>query len=307
MKNKKNYITIVGSYNVGLFFKGKEHPKCGETVIGDSFLEGGGGKGSNQCIAATRLGANVRFIGCIGDDKYGKDALTMYKNEGVNTDGIRICNDIHTGIGVILIDSHGQNMISIIPGANYYLSTKDIDNAVPILKESFIVGFQLENDIKIVEYGIKKCAELGIEVLLDPAPAQKLSEDIYPCITYIKPNESEAETLTGIHVNSKKTAFEAANWFKERGVGKVLITLGDQGVAYSDKNGEKFYPVSNDKAVDTTGAGDCFCGAFMAKISSGSSIDNAIVFAIMAAGKSVTKLGVIESLPFLKELNHGTQ
>lgn len=298
----KKFITVVGSYNVGLFLKGEEHPKCGETVIGTTFHEGGGGKGSNQCIAAARLGAQAKFIGCIGNDTYGKSALELYRNEGVDTDGIKICEDIHTGISVILINSRGQNMISVIPGANYFLKNEDIDNAVDTFLESHIVGFQLESDIKVVEYGIRKCSELGVDVLLDPAPAQKLDESIYPCLTYIKPNENEAETLTGISVKDKQSAFSAADWFLDHGVKKVMVTLGDIGVVYSDGKDRKFFPSSNDKPLDTTGAGDCFSGAFMAALSRSASIEEAIKFAIKAAGISVTRLGVIEALPVLKEL-----
>lgn len=302
MNAHDKHITIVGSYMAALFLKSKEHPKLGETVICEEFRQSSGGKGSNQCVAAARLGAETKFVGCIGDDPYGVEALRIYSDEGIGTNGIIISKEKPTGIGVILINAKGQNIISVELGANLELSKRDIDNSETILKNSSIVGFQLENTIDVVEYGIKKCHELGVDVLLDPAPAQKLHDDIYPCLTYIKPNETEAEILTGIHVDDEESAFKAAKWFLARGVKNVLVTLGDKGVAYAGVDGETFFKASSDKPIDTTGAGDCFSGAFLAGVSTGKTIAKSIELAIIAAGISVTRLGVLESLPYLIEL-----
>lgn len=149
-------VTIVGSYNVGLFLKGERLPSVGETVIGNEFFEGGGGKGSNQAVAAALFGAKMQFIGRVGNDKYGIDALAMYKTLGIATDMITIDKSIHTGISVILIDKNGMNLISVVPGANLNLSQKDIDASEAQLKKSFVVGFQLENSHDVVYYGIRK-------------------------------------------------------------------------------------------------------------------------------------------------------
>ncbi|MHA2407542.1 MAG: PfkB family carbohydrate kinase, partial [Candidatus Ranarchaeia archaeon] len=182
--------------NVGLFLKGERLPEVGETIISDKFFEGGGGKGSNQAIAAAFYGAKTRFIGRIGADKYGTDALAMYKKFGISTEMIAIDKSTHSGISVILIDKYGKNLISVVPGANLNLSRCDIDSAAMLLKKSFIVGFQLENNHDVVYYGIRKVHGFGIKTFLDPAPASKLPEDLYPCIDIIKPNETEASILT---------------------------------------------------------------------------------------------------------------
>ncbi|MEN8227711.1 MAG: ribokinase [Bacteroidota bacterium] len=301
MERKK--ITVIGSYNVGLFLKGKDFPKVGETIIADQFLEGGGGKGSNQAVAAAKFGTDTRFIGRLGADKYGLDALKMYNDFSISTDMIKIDATTHSGISIMLIDSSGDNLISIVPGANFNLSTADIDSAEEVLKESMIVGFQLENNFDVVEYGIRKVHELGVPVYLDPAPARKLPDDIYPCIDIIKPNETEAYTLSGIEVKDRESAVEAGRWFLERGVKSVLVTLGEQGAVLVNSEGSEYFPAPEVEAIDTTGAGDIFSGAFFYALQQGKEIREAIEFAIMAASLSATRLGVIESIPEMDEIH----
>lgn len=299
-----NSITIVGSYNVGLFLKGQRLPKFGETIIGDKFHEGGGGKGSNQAITASVLGGKVNFVGRIGSDKYGQDAVAMYKRLGVSTDFIQVDETIHSGISVILIDKDGNNIISVIPGANFNLCQDDIDKAEQAIKNSKIVGFQLENRIDVIDYAIRKVHSMGISTLLDPAPAVKLSKDLYPHIDYIKPNETEASILTDIEVNDFDSAKKAAHWFISNGVKNVIITLGKRGAILVKEDDDEVYKFEPPKveAIDTTGAGDVFSGALMTALSKGTSIDKAIVFANYAAALSVTKLGVIEAIPHLDEV-----
>ncbi|UCD28912.1 MAG: ribokinase [Planctomycetota bacterium] len=295
-------ITIVGSYNVGLFLKGDRLPSVGETVIGNKFHEGGGGKGSNQAVAASRLGAKTRFIGRIGNDKYGQDALAMYQQLGISTDAIKVDTGIHSGISVIIIDKDGHNLISVVPGANFNLSQEDIDAAEKAFADSYIVGFQLENKLEVIDYAIRKAHSLGARTLLDPAPAVKIPDDLYPCIDYIKPNETEAAILTDIQVTDVKSAERAGKWFIERGVKTAIITLGAQGsVLIADGKSKHFRPPQV-KAIDSTGAGDVFSGALIAALSQEKKIEDAIVFANHAAALSVTRLGVIESIPELKEV-----
>lgn len=305
-------VTVVGSYNVGLFLKGQRLPKFGETIIGDEFHEGGGGKGSNQAIAASYLGGKVNFIGRIGNDKYGQDALAMYRRIGVSTDFIQIDKTIHSGISVILIDKDGNNIISVIPGANFNLCQDDINKAEHAVRNSKIVGFQLENRLNIIDYAIRKVHSMGIATLLDPAPAVKLPKDLYPYIDYIKPNETEASILTDIEVKDFDSAKKAARWFIDNGVKNVIITLGKRGAILVRKDDSATYEFEPPKveAVDTTGAGDVFSGALMAELSNGADISNAIEFANHAAALSVTKLGVIEAIPHLDEvkafMGHGS-
>lgn len=298
-------IVIVGSYNVGLFLTGRKIPKVGETLIGDVFHEGGGGKGSNQAIAAALLGADVSFVGRIGTDKYGKDALALYDRMNISTNYITIDDTIHSGISVIFVDADGNNSIMVVPGANDNLSGEDIDNAAELFSGAGFVGFQLENKIDTVLYGIRRAHELGAVTLLDPAPAQKLPDDIYPCIDYIKPNEHEAATLTGINVVDAASAIEAGRWFLAHGVKHAVITLGGNGAVLVDSEGEFVYraPEMDAPVVDTTGAGDCFSGALLSKMAQGVSVKEAIPFALCAASLSTTRAGVVEALPSIDEAN----
>jgi ribokinase len=295
-------ITIVASYNVGLFLKGQGFPGPGETVIADTFYEGGGGKGSNQALAASALGALTRLVVRIGTDKYGDDALAMYNRHGICTEFIHRDPTIHSGVSVILIDRNGHNMISVAPGANFKLSEEDIVAAAGAFADSCLVGFQLENRVEVVEYAIRKVHAAGIPTLLDPAPATKLPEDLFSCIDYIKPNEHEAEVLTGIPVRGVKDALLAGRWFIDHGVQTAIITLGERGAVWVNRRtqGHCLPPVV--RAIDTTGAGDIFSGAFMAAVSQGKALDVAIEFANTAAAISVTRLGVVEAIPQLSEV-----
>lgn len=297
----QNTVTIIGSYNVGLFLKGEILPKPGETVIGHKFYEGGGGKGSNQAIAAAMMGAKTRFIGKIGGDKYGQDALDLYDKVGVSSELIKIDDTIHSGISVIIIDKDGQNLISVVPGANFRLSQADIDDILEEIQDSFVVGFQLENNFEVVEYAIKKIDAQGLKTLLDPAPARELPDNLFPHIHYIKPNEHEASVLTGIQVTDKDSAEKAGHWFIDKGVNTAIITLGEAGAILVSDERTTYFPAVPVKAIDTTGAGDCFSGALMAALAKERSIDDAINFAGCAAAISVTRLGVVESLPTLEE------
>jgi ribokinase len=298
---RKDLVTIVGSYNVGLFLKGRRLPALGETVIADEFKESGGGKGSNQAVAAAKLGAKTRFIGCIGRDKYGEAALALYRECGISSDRIKVDPTTHSGISVILIDSEGRNLISVVPGANLRLSKREMDGAVPLFRESCVVGFQLENDHETVFYGIRRAHELGVTTFLDPAPAAPIPENIYPCLDIIKPNETEASILTGIPVRDLASAAAAGRRFLERGVKTSIITLGAEGALLSKDGSAKHFPCPRVAAVDTTGAGDIFSGGFLACLSVGKPVEEAIAFANAAASLSTTRLGVIESIPTYNE------
>jgi ribokinase len=295
-------ITIFGSYNASVFFKGERLPGPGETVIADQFYEGPGGKGSNQAVAASLLGGTVRFVARIGTDRYGEDALTMYRRYGIGTDLIFRDSTIHTGIGVILIDSRGQNLISVAPGANYKLSERDIDSAAEAFTDSCLMGFQLENRLTVVDYALRKAHAAGVTTLLDPAPAAKLPESLFPCIDYLKPNEHEAEILTGIPVRGVEDALRAGHWFLEHGVKTAIITLGEHGAVWVTQTSEGHCLPPVVEAADTTGAGDIFSGALMAAVSQGKALEESLRFASAAASISVTRLGVVESIPQLGEV-----
>lgn len=296
-------IVIVGSYSVGLFFCGKRIPKIGETVDADSFFETFGGKGSNQAVTAAKLGADVKFICKIGKDRYAEDAINMYKKFGMYGDGILQTEEEGTSVGVILVDEKGNNAISICLGANTKLTS---DEVITLLEEEpekpFLVGFQLENNVDMVLQCIKKCHEKGMDILLDPAPVAALPEWVYPCLTYIKPNEHEAAGLSGIKINTIEDAFEAGRWFLKKGVKTVIITLGEQGTVCLNGKGETYFSTMSVKALDTTGAGDVFSGSLMRALAEDYTLEDAIQYASCAASLSVQKSGVVESIPEIDEV-----
>jgi ribokinase len=300
---KKELVTIVGSYNVGLFLKGNRLPAIGETITADNFIEGAGGKGSNQAIAASRFGVATRFIGRLGADNYGRDALALYCKHGIPTENITIDDTIHSGISIILIDQAGKNMISVALGANLNLSREDLDRAGSVIQDSSIVGFQLENKLETVLYGIRTVHEMGITTFLDPAPAVPLPDTIYSCIDIIKPNETEASILTGIEVKDIANAKLAGTWFLEKGVRTAIITLGERGSVLVTQEMALHIPGLPVDAIDTTGAGDIFSGAFLSEYSKGGDLENAILFANAAAALSTRRLGVIESIPAQEDVN----
>lgn len=299
---RKGSVVVVGSYNVGLSMKGRRFPRPGETFAGDQFFEGPGGKGSNQAIAASCFGAKTAFIGCVGADRYGRDALEMYKKYGIRTETVRTDPNAHTGMAFIMIDQSGQNMIEIVSGANQSLCEKDIDEASATIASAGIVGFQLEGSIAVVDYGLHKARALGVKTLLDPAPATKLDERLYPLIDYIKPNETEAALLTGIEVTDTESSAEAGRWFINRGVSHAIITLGARGSVLVTGKETTFFPAPKVTVADSTGAGDIFSGAFMTALSQDKDIAEAIVFASHAAALSTTCLGVVEAIPKLEDV-----
>jgi ribokinase len=300
-----NQVTVFGSYIVALFMTGGPIPQPGETVVAKEFFEGPGGKGSNQAIAASRAGARTGFLAKIGNDKYGNDALTMYRENNVDTSLILVDEEAPTGIGFVTVDPHGENAISITLGANDTITSSEIDTMIPKVADTNIIGFQLENNVDAVEYAIKRARKEGITTLLDPAPVKTLSSDIYQYIDYLKPNEYEASQLSGIKVDSKDNAAKACSRFLEKGVRNVIITLGKEGCVFmgNDKKTPHFLEAySVDKVVDTTGAGDSFSGALMAELSRGSSLEEAIAYSLAAAALSVTKFSVVDALPTEKEI-----
>ena len=290
-------VTVIGGYLVGLFAKGERIPGIGETVTADEYFEGGGGKGSNQAVAAARLGADASFIGKIGTDKYGRDCLDMYKRLGMSADTFVIDDSTYTGVSVIFIDKDANNSIMCALGANLKLSREDIDRAEEVLKASDIVGFVPEISVDTMNYGIQKAYGLGAKVLLDPSYITEFEEELYRCLYIVKPNEHEATALTGINVTDKDSGIAAGQWFLEKGVRHAIVTLGDKGVIHVSADAVEFFETPKVQAVDTTGAGDCFSGALMTALSGGKNMSDAIRFANHAAALSVTRNGVIGALP----------
>jgi ribokinase len=300
MNSKK--IVVVGSCNTDMVVKSNRLPVPGETVLGGAFMMNPGGKGANQAVAIARLGGNVTFISKTGNDLFGRQSLEMYGDENINTDYIFSDQNLPSGVALIMVDRNGENCIVVASGANGSLSPKDIDKAKHVIESADILLMQLEVPIDTVEYAARLAFEKGIKVVLNPAPAAFLSNEILHCLYTIIPNKTEAEILSGIKVSDMESAKQAADIIAAKGVDKVVITLGSQGSLIKDEDKYTFVPADEVEAVDTTAAGDTFCGAFCVGISEGLSIEDAVKMATKAAGITVTREGAQVSIPYRKEL-----
>ena len=290
-------IVVVGSYNVGLFIKGDRLPVMGETLIGHTFYEGAGGKGSNQALCTGKLGGDVRYVGCIGNDKYGQDALNVYEEMGLSSEFIFVDETIHSGVSFVMIDAHGDNMISVALGANNRLAPAHIDKAKEVIRESAVLACQLEGPIDTFVYALKTARSLGVMTLLDPAPACPLPDEAYQNTDLIVPNETETEILTGIQVDTIENAIHAGQVLRDRGVRTAIVKLGSRGCVLVSENETRHYPAPEVESLDATGAGDAFAGGLMVALSEEKSLHDAIVFATCVAALSVTKVGVVNALP----------
>jgi ribokinase len=295
-------ILVIGSYNVGLTVIGDAIPKEGQTVLGDTFDKGPGGKGSNQAITIARLGGNVVFLARIGKDSFGKEALELFSNEHIDTEHIQIDPDAHTGAGIIFVDKNGHNAIGVAPGANYKLSVKDLEESAALFGQCRYLLIQLETPLPVVFHAIKKARQANMKVVLNPAPAQKLEPSIYPMLDFITPNETEAEILTGIAIKDKKDAFKAGKQLVSMGVKNVIVTLGADGCVLVSNSVEKAFLPPKVKAVDTTGAGDAFNGGFVFALAQNRDVEEAIDFASKVAAYSVLTVGVVPGLPTMEDL-----
>ncbi|MBQ3099292.1 MAG: ribokinase [Kiritimatiellae bacterium] len=307
MAVKRNYrkIVVLGSTNTDMVITGRKLPAPGETVSGGRFMMNPGGKGANQAVAVARLSARPKsceFIGKVGDDLFGRETAVRMKKDGIDARLI-IDRENPSGTALILVDSKGQNVISVALGANGTLCVddiapyrKDIENAAALL-------LQLETSIETVVEAAKWAHAKGVPVILNPAPAAKLPKGLYRCLEWITPNETEAELLTGIKVTDVESAGRAAEVFRRRGVKRVAITMGSKGVYCG--NCERIYPAKKVKSVDCVAAGDTFNGAFAVALAEGRSCKDAIAFAQKAAAISVTRSGAQASVPYRHEVVSG--
>ncbi|OJX92131.1 MAG: ribokinase [Paludibacter sp. 47-17] len=300
MSSKK--IVVVGSCNTDMVVKSDRLPVPGETVLGGAFMMNPGGKGANQAVAIARMGGHVTFISKTGNDLFGRQSVEMYGDEKINTDYIFSDPNLPSGVALIMVDRNGENCIVVASGANGSLSPKDIEKARNVIESADILLMQLEVPMDTVEYAAKLAHEKGIKVVLNPAPATFLSNELLKCLYAIIPNKTEAEMLSGIKVSDLETAKQAADIIAAKGVDVVVITLGSKGSLIKD--GDRYCSVEADRveAVDTTAAGDTFCGAFCVGISEGLSIDDAVRMANTAAALTVTREGAQCSIPYRKEL-----
>jgi ribokinase len=297
-----NKILVIGSSNTDMVIKTEKMPAPGETILGGTFLMNPGGKGANQAVAAARLGGKVTFITKRGNDLFGNQAIGLFMREGINTDYIVKDMELPSGVALITVDATGENSIVVAPGSNGNLLPEDISLKLFKTGKCDILLLQLEIPVKTVEYAVYKAAEHRIRVILNPAPATPLPDEIYKHIWLITPNETEAEILTGIRVHDVPSADDAAGSFKKKGVQNVIITLGSAGAYVKSDTFTGMVPAIKVDAVDTTAAGDVFNGALAVAIAEGHDIEESVQFANKAAAISVTRLGAQASAPYINEL-----
>jgi ribokinase len=295
-------ILVIGSFMTDLVVRTPRAPENGETIIGSNFSRFLGGKGANQAVAAARLGGNVTMVGKLGTDQFGDDFLIALNKENINTQYILRDEHHSTGVGFITSEENGDNRIVVVPGANLHYELADLVKIKNLIKTSKILVLQLEMDINIIEQAVTCAAMYHVPIILNPAPAQSLSDDLLSKVTYLTPNETEAEILTGIKVNSMETAEIAGKSLLAKGVENVVVTLASEGALIVNHSGT--YHVSGFPVVpvDTVAAGDSFNGALAVGITKGKSLLEVVTFANAVGALTVTKEGAIPSLPTLNDV-----
>ena len=297
-------IVILGIFVADLTFLAKRQPVMGETIKGSGFALGPGGKGSNQAVAAARLGSKVRFISRVGDDEFAKMALRTWEQEGIEA-LVSLDSESFTGAAYIFVEeSSGNNAIIVVPGAAGRLAPADVQNQRQAIAGAGIFMTQLETSVESSIAGLELARSLGVTTILNPAPAVELDSSVYGMCDYLTPNESEAALLTGRTVESPEDAREAAIELRQRGAGAVIITLGEKGAWFDDGKQSAHLPAFNaGPVVETTGAGDSFCGAFAHALSLEQSPVDAARYACVAASISVTRPGTAPSMPTASEVD----
>ena len=299
-------ISILGIYVADLVFFGKKIPVEGETVLGNNFVIGPGGKGSNQAVAAAKAGVKTYFISKIGDDQFGQMATKIYDEAKVDYSNVIISKEYSTGAAAIMVNEvSGANAINVFPGAAGAITNADIDKAENAIKNSKIFLTQLEAPKDTVLYAVKKAKELGVQTILNPAPAAEIDKSIFPYVDYFTPNETEASFYVDHPVETHDDARKAASILLDMGIKNVIITLGEKGAYFANSNETFSSPIANlsNPVVDTTGAGDAFNAGFAVALTENQSIKEAISFASATAGLSTTKIGTANSMPFREEID----
>ena len=299
-------ISILGVFVADLCFIGDRIPSKGQTILGKKHVVGPGGKGSNQAIAAARLNGEVSFITKVGKDSHSEMAFNLYKDAGVKTHSIIQDEKLFTGVAGIMIDKDGNNAINVISGAAEHLVAEDIDNKIETIKNSKIFLTQMETPDEITIYALKKAKEHKCITILNPAPARKIDEDNFKLIDFFTPNETEAEFYLNKNIKTDTDIKNAANEFLKKGIKNVIITLGEKGIYFANRDENFFLEAYKLKqaVIDTTGAGDAFNGAFAVGLANDLDTKDALTFANKVAGISTTRLGAAASMPFAKELEN---
>jgi ribokinase len=299
---KKKKILVVGSSNTDMVIATNHLPKPGETVLGGSFIMNPGGKGANQAVAGARLGGDITFICKTGQDSFGIESRNMFKKEGIDVSYILSDTELPSGVALIMVDQTAENCIAVASGANSALKPQNMIACENAIVNSDIVLMQLEIPLETVEYVARLAAILDKKVILNPAPARRLSDSLLSNLFLITPNETEAEIITGIKVIDEASGIQAAEKLHLLGVKNVIITLGSKGALVCAGKISEIIPAEKVKAIDTTAAGDVFNGALAVALSEEMELKEAVQFACKAAAVSVTRMGALSSAPYRNEI-----
>ncbi|MEI3590217.1 MAG: ribokinase [Alistipes ihumii] len=298
---KTGKILVVGSTNTDMVVKTDHLPRPGETVLGGTFLMNPGGKGANQAVAAARLGAEVTFVCKTGNDLFGVTTRQQLAEEGIDTSFVFTDPHEPSGVALIAVDNRAENTIVVASGANASLLPLDINKALAAIDACDLVLMQLETPMPTIEYVASLAAERGKRVVLNPAPAATLSEQLLKNLYLITPNETEAELITGIPVRDERSAEQAARTIHRAGVRHVIVTLGKKGALLCEGGHCEVIPAHRVEAVDTTAAGDVFNAGLVVALSEGRNLTDAVRFGAKAAAISVTRMGAQASAPYRSE------
>ncbi len=298
----KPNLVVIGSSNTDMIIKLDRIPRPGETILGGEFVTAAGGKGANQAVGAARAGGSVTFVARVGGDVFGDQAIAGFQNDDINVEFVFRDKKTPSGVALIFVAKDGENSIAVASGANARLSPADIRKARKAIANASAVIMQLETPLQTVQCAVDIAFDSGVPVILNPAPAQELSDALLKKISILTPNESEAELLTGCKTNDDASVAKAASRLLGKGVKTVIITLGPAGALIATKDQQQRIPAFKVKAVDSTAAGDIFNGALAVALGEGKSLADAVRFANAAAAISVTRLGAQPSAPSRREI-----
>jgi ribokinase len=295
-------ILVVGSSNTDMIIKLDRLPRPGETLLGGEFITAAGGKGANQAVGAARAGGRVTLIARVGRDMFGEQAVAGLVRDGINVDYVFRDKTSPSGVALIFVAKDGENIIAVASGANGRLTPAEVKKAKSVFSDASVLIMQLETPLATVQAAAELATRAGVPVILNPAPARRLPDQLLDRVSILTPNESEAELLTGIKVNSDAAAARAADKLRARGVQTVILTLGARGAFVAGDGCRQRVPGFKIKAVDTTAAGDIFNGALAVALAEERPLLSAVRFANAAAALSVTRLGAQPSAPMRDEI-----
>ena len=302
MANKEK-ILIVGSSNTDITVRVRHLPSPGETVIGGDFIMGHGGKGANQAVAVSRLGGNAEFVCMVGNDLFGRNSMEQYKKEGISIANCFVSDKSHSGLALISVDDNAENSIVVASGTNADISIEHIEKIRPLIEESSILLLQLEIPVETVLAAAEIAYRAGVRVILNPAPARNLPEEIFKYLYLIIPNQTELSTMTGIKVTDIESARQGIAVLRDKGLDSVIVTMGSKGALVSNSGMETFVEARKVEAIDTTAAGDTFCGGVCVGLAEGKDLEEAVRFATVASSLAVCKMGAQDSIPYRSEVD----